>query len=158
MANLLKRGVLAIAGMVVTLVWWSIRPGHDTTASADRIPDTVWNGGGGALTIETESSCPATIRVSFSEEAGEERSLETWEKIPADKRTWTIDVPPNTGGYIDLGAEAPKVGDRLRWTLKVNGDVVDEQAETLEEELKSGYAFGLVAFFDDYGTAELGED
>jgi hypothetical protein len=161
MSRLLKRVLLSVLGMVITLVWWSIRPGHDNHSSVDHIPASVWDGGGGVLTIETDASCPAILRVSFYEsekEYGEGRQLETWEKIPAGARTWTIQVPPGAGGTVELNAESPKVGDRLQYTLKVNGEVVDEQSESLDEELESGYAFAVQTEFDDYGKAQLSEN
>ena len=161
MSRLLKRVLLGILGMVVTLVWWSIRPGNDKHTSAEHIPSSVWDGGGGVLTIEADASCPATLSVTFYEsgkELGEGRQLETWEKIPAGSRTWTIQVPPRAGGTVELNADSPKVGDRLRYSLTVNGHVVDEQSQSLDEELESGYAFFLQTEFDDYGTAQLSED
>ena len=161
MSRALKRGLIALLGMALTLAWWSIRPGRDKHSSAEHIPSSVWDGGGGELTIETDASCAATLRVSFYErdkELGEGRQLETWEKIPAGSRTWTIRVPPRAGGTVELEADSPPVGARLRYTLAVNGRVVDEQAESLDEKLQSGYAFFLQTEFDDYGTAQLSED
>jgi len=161
MSRLLKRWLLTLVGVAVTLVWWSIRPDNDKHSSVEHIPASVWDGGGGVLTIEADASCPATLRVSFYERdkgIGAGRQLETWEKIPAGSRTWTIQVPPRAGGTVELDAETPKVGDRLRYTLTVNGHVVDEQAQNLDEELASGYAFFLQTEFDDYGKAQISED
>src|SRR5262245_63630413 len=161
MSRPLKRWLLTLAGMAVTLAWWSIRPGHDNHSSAEHIPASVWDGGGGVLTIATDASCPATLRVSFYEsdkEIGQGRQLETWEKIPAGSRSWTIQVPPRASGTVELDAETPKVGDRLRYTLTMNGHVVDEQSQSLDEELASGYAFFLQTMFDDYGTGQLSQD
>jgi hypothetical protein len=147
--------------MAATLVWWSIRPGDGKHSSTDHIPAEVWSGGAGVLSIETEASCPATLHVSFvdrDKDVDESRLLETWEKIPAGSRSWTIQVPPSAGGTVELNADTPRVGDRLRYRLSVNGRVVDEQSESLEEELQSGYAFFLQTQFDDYGQARLGTD
>ena len=161
MNGLFKRGLLGVAGIAVMLVWWSIRPGDEKHTSAEGIPATVWNGGGGVLTIEAEASCPATLRVSFydqNEDVSGARLIQTWERIPEGARRWSIQVPSRAGGVVELGADSPKPGDRLHWTLTVNGDVVDEQSQTLEEELDPGYAFFLQTGFDDYGAAQLSED
>ncbi len=82
--------------------------------------------------------------------------METWTKVGTGSHTWTINVPARVGGYIELGAENPKVGDRLRFRILVNGRVVDEQTDALQEALQSGYAFFVQAYFQDYSTGEHG--
>jgi hypothetical protein len=83
--------------------------------------------------------------------------LETWTKVPAGTHSWTIDVPSGVGGYIELGAETPQIGDRLRFGIRVNDRVVSEQADTLREALQPGYAFFVQAHFEDYSTATMGD-
>jgi len=150
-----------LAGLALVLAWWTLRgPGEPAGVSANRIPGVVWEGGAGKLTIRTESSGPAQMRVSFSEE-GEDamapRSLETWEDVPAGSHSWTIEVPPSTGGYVELSATSPHPGDRLRWTIEVGGHTVDEQSDTLDQPLEQGYGFFLQSYFDDYASGSLGE-
>jgi hypothetical protein len=78
--------------------------------------------------------------------------------VTAGSRTWTVEVPPAAGGYIELNAEEPKVGDRLKWTVSVNGRVIDEQSETLQEALKPGYAFFIQIHMEDYSKAQPEEE
>jgi hypothetical protein len=157
--NLVKRGLLAIVGLALTLAWWSIRGGGSGGASQEGIPARVWNGGGGSLTVEVETTCPAKMSIGFNERKNEgAKSLETWERVEAGSRSWTVDVPPAAGGYIELGAIEPKVGDRLKWKVSVNGRVIDEQTETLEEALKPGYAFFIQLHLEDYGQAKPEEE
>ena len=66
MERLVKRALMTVLGIVVTLAWWSIRGGDSNTQSADEIPATVWGGGGGTLTIEVHATCAAQFRVSFN--------------------------------------------------------------------------------------------
>jgi hypothetical protein len=155
------RGGLTLLGMGATLAWWTIHPGSSNTKSADHIPAKVWDGGSG-LEIETESSSPATMRVSFTNHqkpAGEQPTLETWEKIPAGARSWSIDVPPGVGGYIEIEADHPTVGDTLTMHVKANGHAVDDQSEKLDSTLQSGTVFALQDHFDDYSKAaeEIGD-
>ena len=158
MNPLLKRAGGAVLGLLIMLAWWSWRGGSDSNVQKG-IPAKVWDGGGGTLTIEAETSVAARFSITFGERDQENgRSLEAWTTIPAGSHSWTIDVPPRVGGYIDLTAENPKVGDRLSWKVVVNGAVVDEQAEGLDQPLEPAYAFGLQAYFEDYSTGELGED
>jgi hypothetical protein len=69
-----------------------------------------------------------------------------------------VEVPPGVGGYVDFGADTPQVGDRLRLSIRVNGNVVYEDADTLREPLQNGYAFGVQAYLSDYAKGEVGRD
>jgi hypothetical protein len=150
-----------LAGLAIVLAWWTIRgPGESTGETADHIPTVVWDGGAGTLTIHAETSTPAQMRVSFSEHdenLESPRSLETYEDVTAGSHAWTISVPANVGGYVELSATEPQPGATLRWTLEANGTKVDEQSDQLEKPLEPGYGFFLQTYFDDYGTGELGE-
>jgi hypothetical protein len=156
MKKLVIRAGLAVLGMAITLTWWTIHPGSSHTQSSSHIPDKVWKGGH-SLEIEVESSTAATMRVSFSQydkPAGEQQTLETYEKIAAGTRSWTIEVPAHVGGYIEIQAETPSPGDKLSMKVKSNGKLVDNQTEKLEQALQAGYAFFLQVHFDDYSNAD----
>jgi hypothetical protein len=156
MKTLAIRAGLAVLGVAITLAWWTIHPGDSHTQSSSHIPDKVW-AGGNELEIEVESSVAATMRVSFSQHdkpAGEQQTLETYEKIPAGTRAWTISVPSRVGGYIEIEAEKPAVGDKLAMKVKSNGRLVDQQTEKLEQALQSGTAFFLQVHFEDYSKAD----
>jgi hypothetical protein len=155
------RGGLALLGMGATLAWWTLHPGDSNTKSADHIPAKVW-AGGNTLDIEVDSSSAATMRVSFTDHekpAGSQPTLETWEKIPAGARSWSIDVPSGVGGYIEIEADKPNAGDKLTMRVKMNGHSVDEQSEKLEGALQPGTAFFVQDHFDDYSKAmeDVGE-
>ena len=159
MGNLVKRGALAVLGVAVTLTWWTLRGGGTGAQTQQGIPGRVWDGGGGTLTIQVETTCPAKMSIGFDARDEEKRrSLEVWEAVPAGARSWTIDVPPRAGGYIELNAESPKVGDQLKWTLSLNGQVIDEQSETLQEALQPNHAFFLQLHEDDYSQARPNEE
>lgn len=158
----MKTVVKSVVGLALVLAWWTFTgdgddPGH---ASADRIPELVWDGGGGRLSIEADTTSAAQMRVSFSENggSGEERYLDTWEDVDAGHHSWTIEVPTGVGGTVELGAVDPQPGDSLSWTLRVDGETVDEQSEALEQPLEKGYAFFLQAYFDDYATGTAADD
>lgn len=158
MKSLLFRAGMALLGVVVTLGWWSISGDSSGVSSVQGIPSKVWAGGAGKLQIEVDTTCAARFSVSFNEGGEDGRSLETWTTVPAGHHRWTIDVPSSVGGYIELGAESPKVGDRLTWKILVNGKVIDEQNESLDEELTSGYAFFLQTYLEDYSAGRFGTD
>ena len=156
----MKSIVRVALGLALVLAWWTLRGGGDATETADSIPAVVWEGGGGNLTIHAETTCPARLRIGFSDHAeGVEspRSLETYEDVPAGKHSWTIAVPAQVGGYVELGADSPHPGDRLSWTIKVGGTAVDEQSDTLDRPLESGTAFFIQSYCDDYASAPLGD-
>ena len=158
MNTLLKRVVTTVLGVVVTLVWWSMRGGDSNVATEDRIPAIVWSGGGGTMSIEVHTTCAARLKVDFDESTEDGRSLNTWQEIEAGTHSWTIDVPREVGGYMELGAVDPKEGDTLSWQIRLNGQVVDEQFDQLEESLQEGYAFFIQAYYDDFSTGQLASD
>ena len=155
--KLLKRSALAILGVVVCLVWWSIRGGDGGGDTVEGIPEKIWEGGAGTMTIDVETSGPARLNLTCSQSLpdDEERHIECWEQMDAGTHSWTIDIPAGGGGYIDLTAEEPAVGARLSWVVRVNDMVVAEEAQTLDQPLEPNYAFGLQVFMDDYATASV---
>ena len=148
-------------GLVVVLAWWTLTGDTISTSPAlDTIPTHVWEGGGGTLSIEAEATTPARMMVSFSRdgEGDEYESLDSFEEVAPGTYRWSIDVPKNTGGYVELGADQPKPGDRLRFRILSNGRTVFEDSSELTEPLEPGYAFFVQAYFEDYATGTLSED
>jgi hypothetical protein len=149
-----------LLGLAVVLAWWTLRgPGEDRTERASAIPTVVWDGGAGSFAIHAETTTPAQMRVSFYEnsESDDARSLETHQDVAPGSYDWTISVPANVGGYVELSATEPAPGATLSWTLQANGTQVDEQSDQLEKPLEEGYGFFLQTYFEDYATGELGE-
>jgi len=159
MRKLLVRVLSGALGVAVVLGYWTWRGGGDSrTQTQSSIPARVWDGGGGSLAVRIETTCAATMRISFHERNDDGRALETWEALGPGEHSWTIDVPRGAGGTVVLGAEQPKVGDTLRWTISLNGQTIDEQSETLDEALRQGYAFFLQSEYDDYAEARPEEE
>jgi len=159
--NLAVRVGLAVLGVVVMLAWWSFRGDGGKSSTVEKIPAKVWNGGAGTLTIEIETTCATRMSINFEEyevDFEKRRNLGAWEKAAPGSHSWTIDVPAKVGGYIDLTAENPKVGDKLSWKIRLNGRIVDEQSQTLDAPLQSGYAFGLQVHYQEYATATQEEE
>ena len=160
MADIGKSLAKTFVGLALVLTWWTLRaPGDDHTETAHRIPTVVWDGGAGTLTIHTETTSAAQMRVSFHEQSQDPKArlLETYEDVGPGSHSWTIDVPKEVGGTVELSATSPKPGDRLHWTLEAAGNVVDEQNETLEKPLEPGYGFFIQAYFEDFASGELGD-
>lgn len=150
MGNIIKRAVLGLLGVVVMLAYWSFT-GSGNTSEIKGIPAKVGQGGGGLMSIEVESTSPARFSIDF----GDDHSTQQfWMPAPAGAHTWTMDIPKEAGGYIELNAENPKAGDKLSWKIRLNGKIVDQQSETLEKPLTDGYAFFLQAYYDDYSEME----
>jgi hypothetical protein len=153
---MLVRIGITVLGAAITLAWWTYTGGHAKVESKNRIPAKVWDGGAVLLTIETEATSAAQMRISFGEDKKNDgKRLETYEDVPAGAHSWTIDVPPRVGGYVELGAVNPNVGDKLEWKIRLNDRVVDEQSETLNEPLRHGYAFFIQSYFEDYSKGSF---
>jgi hypothetical protein len=148
MQALIKRVVFGLLGVVVMIAYWTFT-GSGDSSEIKGIPAKVGLGGGGTLAIQIESTTPARFSIGFDDD---DKHQEYWAPVAAGTQTWAIDVPKNSGGYIELNAENPKVGDKLSWKITLNGETVDEQNETLEKALTSGYAFFLQSFYDDYSS------
>ena len=160
MTGLLKRGALTILGVAVTLGFWTVRDWVTDSASASlsHIPEKVWNGGGGEVVVEVETSSKARVSASFETNGSDQEYLETWERVGPGIHNYTIDVPANVGGMVEVSSEDPKVGDKVRIAVKVGGNIVGEDEATLDEPLKPGYGFFAQVTLDDYATGKLGED
>ena len=107
------------------------------------------------------SSEPAVVSASFetngfSVDDEDHDYLETWQKIPAGKHTFDIDVPANVSGSVGVRVDEPSVGAKVKIAVRANGELVGEDAMTLEKPLEAGYGFfaGLdVALWDLAGKA-----
>src|SRR5262245_28214783 len=105
MQSMLKSVGKTLLGLAVVLAWWTIRgPGDSHTETASSIPTVVWDGGSGTFAIHAENSAPAQMRVSFHEnsESDDARSLETYQDVAPGSHDWTISVPANVSGYVEL--------------------------------------------------------
>jgi len=156
MQYILKRAILAVLGVVVMIAWWTITGGPGSNDEVKGIPAKVWEADGGTLAVEVETTSPAKFSISFGDE--KDRSMTVWTKVDAGSHNWSVEIPSGAGGYIELGAEDPKVGDKMQWKVTLDGNTVEEQSETLSEPLKSGYAFFLQSYYDDYSKMEVEED
>ncbi len=158
MKNLFNRAVLAILGLFLTLGYWNFTGGDSNRLQQSSIPTKVWAGGGGDLAIEVTSSVPGYLSISFNEHGDDGQSLETREEVSAGTHRWNIDVPHNAGGYIEFGAKDPEPGAQLSWTIKLNGDELESQNETLEQELKKNEAFFIQSYYEDYSQGSYDEE
>lgn len=150
MNKLLLRTALPLI-VIAALAWFAFgRKGG--SASASHLPEKVGRGGQ-TLEIDAQNSCPATMRVSFenpSKLAGQEPSIQSSQKILAGESSWSIDVPPGVGGYIELDADRPNPGDTLSMRIRMNGRLLDQQTDKLDSPLQPKAAFFLRDHFDDY--------
>jgi hypothetical protein len=161
MRKLLIRGGLSLLGTALTLAWWSYGPGPKgrPVPNENHIPSKVGIGGQ-MLEIDADSTSAATMRVSFErldKPPGEQIILDSFEKIPAGKKSWSIDVPSGVGGYIELEADHPNVGDTLTMSVHMNGKLVDEQTDKLDQPLEPKSAFFVQDHYDDYSLAALAD-
>src|SRR5512139_2767731 len=116
---------ILIATMVLSLaIAWVVlkgRGGESADGGAGGgIPATVFGGGAATLTIEATTSEPARVTAVFE---GDDL-LETHQDVPAGTHTFTVDVPANVGGVVEVGIENPPVGATVELVCRVNGEFV----------------------------------
>ena len=160
MNKLFLRIGLSAASLAVALLWWTYHDTGSKAQSVSHIPAKV-AGGGNQLEISTDATTASTLRVSFEDlrkPAGEQILIQSWEKIPAGSRSWTIDVPDGVGGYIDFNADHPNPGDTLTARIKINGKEIDHQTDKLERALESNTAFFVQFHYEDFSRASGSEE
>ena len=154
----MKKILSALLGVLVMLAWWTIRGSHAPPGQiVESIPAKVWDGGGGTITIDVDTSVAATLSIGFSERQDKGRRMTTLEKVGPGTHSWSVEVPRNTGGYIEFEADAPKPGAKLSWTLHHDGRRIASAEETLDQPLGKNEAFFLPEYYDDYGQPDARE-
>lgn len=165
MSSILKRLVMSGLGVVVMLGYWTLRgPGKsdDPSVTSGTIPTKVFGGGGGHITIEAELNAPGVVAVSFETrnpiDDQSHKYISTWQQVPQGTHSFTIDVPAQVGGSIDVRMDNPTVGAEASVRLKANGATVGEDTQKLTEPLPEGYGFSAQLQFDDYITGAPSTD
>ncbi len=160
MNYLMKRAAIGVLGLVVVLAWWTFSGKHESTPSMNKIPSKVWEGGAGQVTVEVDSSDPASLRADFERAASSDPSkphqrLQTWEKVEAGQHSWTIDVPAGTGGTLEFEAIGPKPGSKLSWAVHAGGKQIAQETLTLDKPLQANEAFFLQVQVADLAAGKL---
>jgi len=162
MVFLIRKVLGAIAGVAICIAIWTIqdRLSGGGSETVDSIPAVVWGGGAGVVTIEAEASAPANISVSFASnlENDDHDYLETWQKIPAGKSTFDIDVPADVSGEVWVRIDEPSVGAKVKVVVRANGKVVAEDWMRLDEPLEAGYGFAAGVGIGDYAKGKVAEE
>jgi len=160
MSGLAKKVGGAILGLAVMLAWWTLTGGGNGRAPDSSIPAEVFGGGATQVTVEASANEPAEMITMLFEPADRphEKGAQAVEKFGPGPKSWTIRMPPGTGGYLELRSPAPKVGSHIEWVVKVNGREVARESQTLEEPLKEGYGFALMYEVDDFAQSPSSDD
>jgi hypothetical protein len=162
MEFLVRKVLGAIAGVAICIAIWTIQDrltgGGDDTI--DSIPTVVWGGGAGVVTIDAEASDPANISVSFASNTDDpdREYLETWQAIPAGKTTFEIDVPADVSGEVWVRIDEPKVGAKVKVTVRSKDRIVAEDWLRLDEPLEAGYGFSAGVGIGDYAKGKVAEE
>lgn len=155
MSGLAKKVGGAILGLAVMLAWWTFTGGGDPYSESSSLPAQVFGGGANQLTIQASANEPAEMVAIFFEPSDQQHAKgeRAVEKFGPGPRTWTVNMPPGTGGYLELRTPNAKVGTEIEWVLTVNGRELAREKESLEKELAPGYAFFLQYETDDWAQA-----
>lgn len=164
MDRLIRKVLGAIAGVAICIAIWTIQDkltGGGNDPASDSIPRVVWGGGAGVVTIEAESNQPAVLSASFANNLSvddpKHQYMDTWQKIPAGKHTFDIDVPANVGGSVELRVDQPSVGAKIRVAVLIDGRVVSESSDHLDQPLEAGYGFAAGMELEDYAHGKVAE-
>lgn len=164
MGSFAKRLVLGVLGVAVTLGFWTVKGWFvdDANATMKHIPEKVWDGGGGTIVVETESTEAARVSVTFETntriDSADHKFLETWERVEPGFHAFKIDVPPGVSGTAEVDVENPKVGSKARVAVRVGGEIAVEDKQLMTEPLKPGWAFAAQVQLEDYAKGTPGAD
>jgi hypothetical protein len=164
MGGIARRIVLGALGVALMLGFWTVKGWFvgEASATAAHIPDKVWEGGGGSVFLEVETSDPARFSASFETndqvDNPEHKFLETWERVEPGLHVFKVELPREVSGIVEAGIDAPKVGAKVRVAVKVNGETVAEDSQILTEPLQAGYGFFAQVELDDYLTGRPAQD
>jgi len=157
MEALLGKLVRTVVGVAICIGIWTvqdrIRGGGDS--ASDNIPRQVWGGGAGSVTIEAEANQPAVLSASFEE--GDD-FMETWQKIPAGKHSFTIDVPADVSGSVELRIDDPEVGATIKLSMTQDGRLLGESFKRLDAPLEPGWGFASGIGVEDYAEGKVHEN
>ncbi len=163
MDQFIRKVLGAVAGVAICIAVWSIQDrltgGGDS--SSDSIPAVVWGGGAGTITVEVEASEPAIFAASFESDRpidSDHGLIESWQKIPAGKSSFDIDVPAGVSGTIEVRIDEPSVGADLKIVLRANGKWIAEDAQHLDKPLDDGYGFFAQIEVADYARGSLADE
>ena len=164
MDGLAKRFVMGVLGVAVMLGFWTVKGWvtGEAGATVSHIPDKVWDGGGGTIVVEAESSDPARVSISFETntpiDSADHKMLETWERVGPGLHTWSIDVPAGVSGTAEVDAEAPRPGSKVRVAVKVGDRTAAEDGLVLDGPLKAGEGFFAQVHLEDYAAGKKDGD
>jgi hypothetical protein len=143
--------VLAIVGLAAWLGYHSlIGDKGSSSKELEKIPQTVFAGGGGDLTLAINLNKPAYLIAEFSRGSKEKEKIRAREELKEGDHYLKIDLPPDLSyGYFELGIPQAPVGSQLAWTVNFEGRELLNQNDELREPLKQNEAFFLQMEFSD---------
>ena len=155
----MRRLILGVIGVALTLAWWSFRCDHKSVPTSDKIPAVVFGGGGGAVTVSFDVSGPAVLRASFGHgkngKGGHDQRLDAYPKFPAGHHEVTFDAAPETWSSLELELERPSPGATLSWSVTAGGREVHRHSEALKGALAANEAFFDNVEFEDVSAGTL---
>lgn len=152
-----RKVVIGALGVVLTLACWSLLgPRHrDETIVRGQLPARVWGGGDHHLTVESDTTVGCRLALSLQGpkpgQRDAQRHFSASVDLPPGRHTHTVEFPASTRfGYLDLGATAPALGDVVRWVVRLDGQVIDDDGDALEEALGDNEAMFLTLDLGDF--------
>jgi hypothetical protein len=148
MNKLVVRAGVTLVGMASVLAWWTVtgKQGSNHTGSSRKMPEKIFGGGGQRVTIDVDVNGPAELGFMGTlprKPNGDQALVEDSEPVSPGAHSWTIELAPHTSGTFDLRALNPQVGNRLSWTITVDGKEFARETDTLEKPLQAREAQGL---------------
>ncbi len=139
-----KSPVLAL--LLITALFTGCSRSNPEQSSGGKMPAKIFGGGGRKVFIEVNVSSEAQLGFmgTLPRKPDGSQPLEEYnENISPGTHAWTIELAPHTGGTFDLRALNPQVGNRLAWTVKLDGKQLANETDVLDKPLPAGTAWFL---------------
>jgi hypothetical protein len=148
----LGRAVMGVLGLALWAGWVMVSDGGVTDVQErSQLPPVVFGGGGGTFELAVEVEQPSRLVASFERwnEEDESELLSSTQTLAPGEHHFRVDVPEATYGYFEVGVPEAQVGAQIRWSLSLDGALLERKEIELDEPLAPNHGFFVQFEFDE---------
>ncbi len=134
LGRLLGKAVVGVLGFAGWFVYVSFFGGGYEVTEVSEVPSVVFGGGGGTLEIEVEMSRSGEMTAYFERyDESDEAAIDAVQKLESGDHVFLVDLPDATYGYLDVNLPDAAPGDRLAWTVHLDGQQLAHEEQVYED-------------------------
>lgn len=145
--------VSSALGLVLFIGWINLKGGDDEVhvEHLTELPAAVFDGGGGVVGIELELNEPAELHATFERwnESDESETVSVVRVLEPGDHSFEVDLSEDAYAFFQVGMDEPPVGAEMSWRVTLDGELLNEETQRLDEPLDPRYAFALIQEIED---------